>query len=117
MSDPLSHVASWIAPAAANLSITAADVDDPLIALIRERDRLYRLAEDSRERDATALEEQAGEVHDQICDIPPQARSTPFFGNSNSLVITAITRICSIRSSPGRSGSLDRVAALSSSSS
>jgi hypothetical protein len=50
MSDPLSHVASWIAPAAANLSITAADVDDPLIALIRERARLYRLAGDLTER-------------------------------------------------------------------
>ena len=41
--DPLSHVASWIAPAAANLSPTSADVDDPLIALIRERDRLFSL--------------------------------------------------------------------------
>jgi hypothetical protein len=49
MSDPLSHVASWIAPTAANLSITS-DVDDPLVALIRERDRLFRLAEDTKAR-------------------------------------------------------------------
>lgn len=57
--DPLSHVASWITPTAseavANLSPSSAETNDPLIGLIRERDRLFRLA-DQVEKRARAIE-------------------------------------------------------------